>query len=64
VDAEAPAHAEIAIEGKILPNESEREGPFGETSDHSHVIEVTAITSREDDGCGNEFQKAQRTALG
>lgn len=52
VDAEAPADAEVVIEGKILPNTREKEGPFGETSgyyfsDDSHVIEVTAITSRE-----------------
>ncbi|TAK04594.1 UbiD family decarboxylase [bacterium] len=53
VDAEAPAHAEVVIEGKILPHIREREGPFGETSgyyfsDDSHVIEVTAITCRKD----------------
>ncbi len=52
VDVEAPAHAEVVIEGKVLPNVRELEGPFGETSgyyfsDHSHVIEVTAITSRK-----------------
>ena len=53
VDAEAPAHAEVVIEGKILPNVREMEGPFGEISgyyfsDNSHVIEVTAITRRKD----------------
>lgn len=53
VDAEAPAHAEVVIEGRILPKVREMEGPFGETSgyyfsDDSHVIEVTAITSRKD----------------
>ncbi|MBI4487933.1 MAG: UbiD family decarboxylase [Deltaproteobacteria bacterium] len=53
VDAEAPAEAEVVIEGKVLPNVRETEGPFGETSgyyfsDKSHVIEVTAITRRED----------------
>ncbi len=52
VDAEAPADAEVVIEGRILPNLREKEGPFGETSgyyfsDDSHVIEVTAITCRE-----------------
>ncbi len=52
VDCEAPAHAELVIEGKVLPRLREREGPFGETSgyyfsDDSHVIEVTAITRRE-----------------
>lgn len=52
VDAEAPADAELVIEGKILPGVRETEGPFGETSgyyfsDASHVIEVTAITCRK-----------------
>lgn len=53
VDAEVPADAEAVIEGRILPNLREKEGPFGETSgyyfsDNSHVIEVTAITCRKD----------------
>jgi 2,5-furandicarboxylate decarboxylase 1 len=52
VNAVAPAHAEVVIEGKVLPDVREPEGPFGETSgyyfsDESHVIEVTAITQRE-----------------
>jgi len=52
-DVDVPAHAEIVIEGKVLPNVREPEGPFGETSgyyfsDQSHVIEVTAITHRKD----------------
>ena len=50
-NVEIPAHAEAVIEGKVLPNVREMEGPFGETSgyyfsDRSHVIEVTAITHR------------------
>jgi 2,5-furandicarboxylate decarboxylase 1 len=52
-DVDVPAHAEVVIEGKVLPNIREPEGPFGETSgyyfsDQSHVIEVTAITHRKD----------------
>jgi 2,5-furandicarboxylate decarboxylase 1 len=52
-DVDIPAHAEIVIEGRVLPNVREPEGPFGETSgyyfgDQSHVIEVTAITQRKD----------------
>jgi len=52
-DVDVPAHAEVVIEGKILPKVREPEGPFGETSgyyfsDQSHVIEVTAITHRKD----------------
>jgi len=51
-DVDVPAHAEVVIEGKVLPNVREPEGPFGETSgyyfgDNSHVIEVTAITHRK-----------------
>jgi len=50
---DAPAHAEVVIEGRVLPGVREPEGPFGETSgyyfaDDSHVIEVTAITHRKD----------------
>jgi 2,5-furandicarboxylate decarboxylase 1 len=52
-DVDVPAHAEMVIEGRVLPNVREPEGPFGETSgyyfgDESHVIEVTAITHRKD----------------
>ncbi len=52
VDAEVPAHAELVIEGRVLPHVREKEGPFGETSgyyfsDDSHVIEASAITSRK-----------------
>jgi 2,5-furandicarboxylate decarboxylase 1 len=52
-NVDIPAHAEAVIEGKVLPNVRELEGPFGETSgyyfaDQSHVIEVTAITHRKD----------------
>jgi len=52
-DIDIPAHAEAVIEGRVLPNVRELEGPFGETSgyyfsDQSHVIEVTAITHRKD----------------
>lgn len=51
-DVDIPAHAEVVIEGKVLPKVREPEGPFGETSgyyfgDNSHVIEVTAITHRK-----------------
>jgi UbiD family decarboxylase len=48
-----PADAELIIEGKILPNVRREEGPFGEFTGHAvskderQVIEVTAITHRE-----------------
>jgi UbiD family decarboxylase len=52
VDLEVPATAEIVIEGTILPNVREVEGPFGEVSGYytpanpKPVIEVSAITHR------------------
>jgi 2,5-furandicarboxylate decarboxylase 1 len=54
VDLEVPAHAEIVIEGRVLPGVREMEGPFGEftgylgPADLRPVIEVTAITHRSD----------------
>lgn len=48
-----PAYAEIVIEGRILPNVRELEGPFGEfpkyysAQEAREVIEVTAVTHRE-----------------
>jgi len=47
-----PAFAEIVIEGRILPNVREPEGPFGEfpkyysAQEAREVIEVTAVTHR------------------
>jgi UbiD family decarboxylase len=52
VDLEVPATAEIVIEGTVLPNVREEEGPFGEVTGYvtpAHprpVIEVSAITHR------------------
>ncbi len=49
---EVPADAEIVIEGRILPNVREPEGPFGEvggtygTLGDRHVFEATAMTMR------------------
>jgi 2,5-furandicarboxylate decarboxylase 1 len=54
VDLDVPTHAEIVIEGQILPGERMAEGPFGEfsyyygASPRSPVCEVTAITHRRD----------------
>ncbi|MBA7513776.1 Phenolic acid decarboxylase [subsurface metagenome] len=53
VDLEVPATAEIVLEGEILPNIRELEGPFGEFTGHStgalkrHVVKIKAITHRE-----------------
>ena len=49
---QVPAFAEIVIEGRILPNVREPEGPFGEfpkyysAREAREVIEVTAVTHR------------------
>lgn len=54
VDLEVPAHAEIIIEGKVLPNVAEPEGPFGDFMQfyvpvmENRVMQVTAITHRHD----------------
>ncbi|WP_260924142.1 UbiD family decarboxylase [Novosphingobium sp. 9] len=53
-DVRVPAEAEIVVEGRILPDAMEPEGPFGEfpqyygERDNRHVIEVDAITHRRD----------------
>ncbi|MBI1203143.1 MAG: UbiD family decarboxylase [Rhodopseudomonas sp.] len=49
-----PADAEFVIEGEVLPDLREVEGPFGEFTDAyaeaapNHVMRVTAITRRKD----------------
>lgn len=53
VDVEVPAHAEVVIEGRVLPDVRQTEGPFGENTGYyfsnvSPVIEVSAITHRHD----------------
>ncbi|MCL5998391.1 MAG: menaquinone biosynthesis decarboxylase [Chloroflexi bacterium] len=51
---EAPAEAEIVIEGYVDPNEHDSEGPFGDhtgfytPADRFPVFHVTAITHRKD----------------
>jgi 2,5-furandicarboxylate decarboxylase 1 len=53
-EVRVPAAAEIVIEGRLLPNVREPEGPFGEFPQYygeradRHVIEVDAVTQRED----------------
>jgi UbiD family decarboxylase len=54
VPVEAPAHAEIVLEGHILPGVREPEGPFAEFTGYAserstrHVLEVSAILHRRD----------------
>jgi UbiD family decarboxylase len=53
-DFMVPADAEMVIEGQVLPNVQEVEGPFGEFTGYygpqrlRNVIEVSAITHRRD----------------
>ncbi len=53
-DLEVPAHAEIVIEGEVLPGERHPEGPFGEFTRQYGierplpVVKVRAITRRRD----------------
>lgn len=54
LDLEVPAQAEIIIEGEILADVREDEGPFGEFTGYAshnstrHVMKVKAITHRRD----------------
>lgn len=53
IDLEVPAHAEIVLEGCILPDVTEVEGPFGEypkyygAASPKPVISISAITRRK-----------------
>lgn len=52
VDLEVPAQSEIVLEGEILPNIREQEGPLGEYTGYAshvstqHVVNIKAITHR------------------
>ena len=54
VNLEVPATAEIIVEGKVLADVREEEGPFGDTMQNyipvmeNNVFQVTAITHRKD----------------
>ena len=52
VDLEVPARAEFVLEGKVLPNKREKEGPFGESTGvyltyDNPVAEIDVITHRQ-----------------
>jgi 2,5-furandicarboxylate decarboxylase 1 len=76
VDLEAPAHSELVIEGEIVPNYLEPEGPFGEVTGNytqvgeAHLFRLKAITHRRDPvfyaiHCGMPITDTQATsALG
>jgi len=54
IPLDVPANAEMVIEGEVLSNVREEEGPFGEFTDsyvpvmRNHVFHVKAITRRHD----------------
>jgi len=54
IDVEVPAEAELVVEGEVLPNHTEPEGPFGEVpgtyaeAGRSEIFRVKAITRRKD----------------
>ncbi len=54
VDLEVPATTQIVIEGRILPNELRKEGPFGEFLGYyvpegdNHVFEISKVSWRKD----------------
>jgi UbiD family decarboxylase len=54
VDLEVPAHAEIVLEGEVLPGVAEPEGPYGDFMQfyipvmRNQVFRLRAITSRRD----------------
>jgi 2,5-furandicarboxylate decarboxylase 1 len=53
VDLQVPAHAEVVIEGRVMPARREAEGPFGEFTYYYGAAEgwvgdITAITHRSD----------------
>lgn len=54
VDIEVPSHAEIVLEGRVLPKVREEEGPFGEWTGYMSgraprpVVEFTCLTHRKD----------------
>ena len=53
VPVEVPVEAEIVLEGRIIANEREPEGPFAEFTGYAsarstqHVVEISAITHRK-----------------
>jgi 2,5-furandicarboxylate decarboxylase 1 len=64
-----PADAEMIIEGRLLPHERDVEGPFGDFTGYygpateSPIVEVTAITHRQDAICMDIFVGHREHAL-
>jgi len=71
-DILVPAHAEIIIEGEVLPGERATEGPFGEMVGYvgavgeKPVVRITAITHRKDPiyyGLTSQMPPSESTVL-
>jgi UbiD family decarboxylase len=67
-----PAHAEIIIEGEVLPGDAAPEGPFGESAGYMSEVEprpvarITAITHRRDAiyyGLASQMPPSESTIL-
>ncbi|RXY99663.1 UbiD family decarboxylase [Fictibacillus sp. S7] len=69
VDLEVLAEAEIVLEGKVLPNARELEGPFGELAGYygtralQPVIEFSAVTYRDQAICQTIFPSSYEERL-
>jgi 4-hydroxybenzoate decarboxylase len=54
IDLEVPASTQIVVEGRVLPNELRKEGPFGEflgyyvPEGENHVFEISKVSWRKD----------------
>lgn len=71
-DLLVPAHAEMVIEGEVLPGEQAVEGPFGESAGYMSdpaprpVARITAITHRRDAlyyGLASQMPPSESTTL-
>lgn len=71
-DLLVPAHAEMIIEGEVMPGEMAVEGPFGESAGYMSepapkpVVRITAITHRDDAvyyGLSSQMPPSESTVL-
>ncbi len=71
-DLQVPAHAEMIIEGEVIPGAMEMEGPFGESAGYMSnaapkpVVRITAITHRNNAiyyGLSSQMPPSESTVL-
>ncbi len=71
-DLQVPAHAEMIIEGEVIPGAMEVEGPFGESAGYMSsaapkpLVRITAITHRNDAiyyGLSSQMPPSESTVL-